>query len=211
MSITDKWIDISVPLNKNTITWPGTSFTNTEVSNKKNGDFATANEVTLNVHFGTHIDAPLHHIINGSTVDQIPLGRMNGQCRVLNFQKTHTITGKMLESKDIKEGEIILLKTDNSKIIRHGKFDKNYCALDLSAATYLAQMKISLIGIDYLSIQKFDDGPETHEVLLNEDIVILESIDLSDIAAGNYSIICLPMALTDLEAAPCRVLLSPIL
>lgn len=203
----ENWIDISVPMNKNTVCWPGTSFSVTNISNKENGDFATANEVKLNLHFGTHIDAPTHHIPNGKSVHEIALNKMNGKCRVLEIKNKTVVSAQDLQDYKVEEGEIILLKTANSAFIGQQPFNPNYCALSKDAATYLAEKKISLIGIDYLSIQKFEDSPETHEILLNKNIVILESINLTNVQAGTYEILCLPIKLTGVEAAPCRVLL----
>jgi arylformamidase len=64
-----------------------------------------------------------------------------------------------------------------------------------------------LVGIDYLSIQRFEDSPETHRILMRAGIVIVEGLDLTDAAPGAYDLVCLPLRLSQAEAAPARVIL----
>ena len=66
---------------------------------------------------------------------------------------------------------------------------------------------IRLVGIDYLSIQLFGDSSETHEILLQSDVLILEGLNLDGILAGKYELICLPLSILGAEGAPARAVL----
>lgn len=87
------------------------------------------------------------------------------------------------------------------------EFNKDFVALTVEAAEWLAKAGIGLVGIDYLSIQLFEDSSRTHEALLEAGIVILEGLNLHGIEPGSYELICLPLAICGAEGAPARVVL----
>ncbi|MFA6373307.1 MAG: hypothetical protein WCW68_11835, partial [Methanothrix sp.] len=69
-------------------------------------------------------------------------------------------------------------------------------------------MGVSLVGIDYLSVDKYgDDSLPVHGTLLENDVLILEGIDLAAVPSGRYSLICLPLSIKDAEASPVRAIL----
>jgi arylformamidase len=74
----------------------------------------------------------------------------------------------------------------------------------------LVDNKVILIGIDYYSIQKFNDPPDVHEILLQNEIIILETIDLRNVVEGNYNLYCAPLKIQGIEGAPCRAILTTI-
>ena len=78
------------------------------------------------------------------------------------------------------------------------------------AAAWVAERGIRTLGVDYLSVQRFDDGPETHRILLDAGTVIVEGLNLTGVAAGRYELICLPLKLIGAEGAPARALLRPL-
>ena len=68
-------------------------------------------------------------------------------------------------------------------------------------------MNIDLVGLDYLSIEKFGTkGMKIHKILLEKDTVILEGLNLKDVKPGNYELLCLPLKM-NLDGAPCRAVL----
>ena len=105
----------------------------------------------------------------------------------------------------------ILFKTRNSSFWNNAaSFRPDYTSLDADGARQLARMGIKLVGIDYLSIEKFGaETFETHHVLLSQGIVIVEGLDLRQISAGAYELICLPLRIAggSGDGAPARVVL----
>ena len=87
--------------------------------------------------------------------------------------------------------------------------DFTYVAPD--AAELMAGAGVQLVGIDYLSAEKFG-APEarTHQTLLGRNIPIVEGLDLRQISAGEYDLIILPLRVVGHEAAPARALLRPV-
>ncbi len=165
-------------------------------------------KITLNSHTGTHIDAPSHFLEEGETVEKIALENLVGPCRVLDF--THIqdkITDLDFESSEIREHEIILLKTKNSFLGVTAPFNQAFVYLDKMAAQLLALKKIKTVGIDYLGIEREQPSHETHCVLFKNKITIIEGLRLANVEAGNYFLCCLPLAIQGLEAAPARAIL----
>ena len=164
--------------------------------------------ITLGTHTGTHVDAPSHFLRDGKTIDMISLDRVMGRARVIDFMMVvDAISADDLERHDIQEGDIILLRTANSAQNVTDSFKGNFIYLDPSAAQYLAQKKIKAVAIDYLGIERGDPEHTTHITLMKADIAIIEGVRLSHVPAGDYFMICLPLAIIGLEAAPARAIL----
>src|SRR5262252_3695059 len=100
------------------------------------------------------------------------------------------------------------LRTSNStRCWNVDAFVEDYAHLDISAAKFLAERRIRMVGIDYLSIGRGEDGPEVHRILLGAGVVVLEGLDLSSTGPGLYDVICLPLRILGGDGAPARVAL----
>lgn len=153
---------------------------------------------------------PWHFLNDGSKTDSIDLAQMIGAALVVWLPGVKRITPDVLESIMLPRGTVrLLFRTDNSHLWAQGvrEFKKDFVALTVEAAEWLAKAGIGLVGIDYLSIQLFEDSSRTHEALLEVGIVILEGLNLHDIEPGSYELICLPLAVCGAEGAPARAVL----
>ncbi len=204
-------IDISVPLHPALPLWPGSKPVHIErVMNLADGDAANVSQLYIDVHSGTHIDAPLHFLPKGASTDEIPLDKLIGPCWVADFTGKKCIAAEDLEAAGIpKDTHRLLCKTDNSRYWKDfdQPFRYDFCALTLDAAHWVVQRGIWLVGIDCHSIQLYDDPFDTHVVLLEREVVILESLNLLDAAQGSYELLCLPLRVRDLEGVPVRAVL----
>lgn len=212
-NLSRKYIDISVPISPSLPCWPGSPAIQFERSlDLEKGDIATDTTVHFSVHTGTHIDAPLHFLRDGKSVDQIPLETLIGSVYVAEVPvQVEAITVDVLKSLALPDGvQRLLLKTQNSLLWSSGndKFDPDFVALTAKAAQWLVDRGIMVIGIDYLSIQRFADGPDTHQILLGASVVVIEGLDLSRVEPGEYELFCLPLKLKGVEGAPARVILG---
>ena len=212
-NLSRKYIDISVPVSPSLPCWPGSPAIQFERSlDLEKGDIATDTTVHFSVHTGTHIDAPLHFLQGGKSVDQITLETLIGPVYVAEVPaQVEVITVDVLKDLALPAGvQRLLLKTRNSLLWSSGsdKFDPDFVALTAEAAQWLVDRGVTVIGIDYLSIQRFTDGPETHQILLGANVVVIEGVDLSHVEPGNYELFCLPLKLEGVEGAPARVILS---
>jgi len=206
--------DISLPLSENLPIWPGDpSFSMTRSSSLAGGDDANVSELSLSVHTGTHIDAPCHFEADGMGIDQIPLDILIGPCRVFEMnevQKGQQIDRSHLEQLDLEGVTRLLFKTQNSRwwVQKNPTFRKDFISLSSDGANYLVDHGIKLVGIDALSIEKFDNvGYPTHHSLLKNNVIILEGLNLNKVPAGDYELIALPIKLKGADGAPTRAIL----
>ncbi len=206
--------DITLPISNELPTFPGDpSIAIDRVLSIDRGDPCTVSQVTLGVHTGTHIDAPVHQYAKGKTVDTIAIELLIGNCQVVEIDVAETIEVDHLREKDLGSYERVLFKTRNSREWQRTPltFNSSYVALGLSAARYLIENKCKLVGIDYLSVEAFHSKDNVvHKELFSHDVVILEGIDLSDVPVGEYELLCFPLKLMHCDAAPARVFLRSV-
>lgn len=199
-------IDISQPLHAGMFVYPGDPrFSSRVVNSFRKGNMCEVSELTLGSHCGTHIDAPLHMIPDGETMDSLPLHLFIGPCRVLTMPAA-VISERMLAERDIEEGERILLRTDPKGEYRGDRF--NPAVLSMRAAQYLAQKRVRLVGIDSPTVENMElcDG-EIHRTLMRAGVAILEGLCLEDATRERYILSALPLRLTGENGAPCRAVL----
>jgi arylformamidase len=103
----------------------------------------------------------------------------------------------------------LLLKTRNSELWAAGvtKFRNDYVALSADAARWVVDRGIRLVGIDYLSVQCYEDNPLTHQILMKAGVIIVEGLNLAAVEPGSYELICLPIRLVGADGAPVRAVL----
>lgn len=205
-----KYIDISVGVSSKLPTWPGSP--EAEFARRLDldrGDIANDTTIKMSVHTGTHVDAPLHFISEGSSVDKMCLDVLVGKAIVADVGNIDVITPEILEGLQLPSGvERLIIRTRNSQLWgKESNFKSDFVALTAEAAQWVVNQGIRLIGVDYLSVQRFNDGPETHIILLKSEVVIIEGLNLTNVIPGEYELICLPIKLEGVEAAPARVIL----
>jgi arylformamidase len=175
------------------------------------GDKVTMSRIEMTSHDGTHIDAPLHFIPGGTTIDAMPVETTIGPCRVIGIKDDASVTAKELKRYKIKAGERILFKTKNTPgVWAVRQFAGKSVTISLEAAQYLAAKKIRLVGIDYISVASADPMEninDVHKAFLGNGIYILEALNLAGVKPGKYELVCLPLRIEKGDAGPCRVLL----
>jgi arylformamidase len=188
-------IDVSVPVRPGMITYPGDPEVRLErVSSIAAGDVVNLSRLDLGVHSGTHVDAPLHFLDGGASVETLPLDVLVGPCVVVEG----------LDPAAVPAGaERVLFKTPNGRLWERDEFSEDFVALDAEAARALVAAGVRLVGIDYLSI----GDEEAHRILLGAGIVAVEGLDLREAEPGDYRLVCAPLKLVGAEGAPARVLL----
>ena len=204
--------DISIGIDENLPLWPGDPELRLHwAANIEQGDLVNLTELSMGIHTGTHIDAPLHFLPNGKPIDSLSLNVFVGEAQVVAIpQDVNLITVDILQDVCEIDATRILFKTKNSQLWETSQFQQDYVALEASAAQWLVDQGVQLVGIDYLSIAPFNDPAPTHKILLSNDVLIIESLDLRSVEPGLYTLICLPLKLMGREAAPARpILISP--
>ncbi len=204
-----KVIDISTPITEDTIMWEGESEPEIErfVSIKK-GDIANSSYVKMSLHTATHMDFPKHFFDDGKTQEDFELSKFYGKVYVVEI-KEDPVDRKAFEKANIPAGtKKLLIKTKNAGLYKKGSFSKEFAALNQSGAEWIVEKGIELVGIEYLSIEKYvNDNYSVHKTLLKNDVLIIEGLNLEKVAPGYYNLFALPLKIHGTDAAPIRVFL----
>ncbi len=204
--------DVSLPISNRMITWPGDPGVNVaRTLRMEDGDPANVSAIEMGAHTGTHVDAPFHFIPEGKPVDTLPLDVLIGPALVYHLPDVDAIDSAHLDALQIPPtAKRLLFKTRNSDLWARGvdEFQEDYVALTADAARWIAERGVRLVGVDYLSVQRFhDQEPATHVTLLQAGVVVIEGLNLSEVAPGAYDLYCLPLKLVGADGAPSRTIL----
>jgi arylformamidase len=208
--MTGDWIDISVPLRNGMVTWPGDApFERTSTLEMANGDQCNLSKISTTAHIGTHMDAPRHYLDGAAGIETMPIAASIGRARVIEIQDPEAIRTSELERRHLAKGERVLFKTRNSgSCWKTDHFQEKYIYIQPEAAHFLAEIGIQTVGVDYLSVGGFQSGgPETHRILLQAGIWIIEGLNLEHVEPGEYELICLPLKIIGGDGAPARAVL----
>jgi arylformamidase len=202
--------DISVPIRSGGLVYPGNPEIDISLQQAvAKGASANVSTIRFGSHTGTHADAARHFFDDGQPVDKIPLDRLIGPALLIGFSDSvRSVGATELDEHDIRNHKRILLRTRNSAFLSQREFVKDYTFLAPDGAQYLVDKGVELVGIDYLSIEQFHSGHHrTHRTLLERSVVIVEGLDLSAPAPGEYQFICLPLRIEGCDGAPARAVL----
>ena len=203
--------DVSVPIANTMPVWPGDPPVHLEQKSHESRDHShivTVTDIHMGSHTGTHFDAPFHMIHSGKKLDEFPLDVFVGKASVFEIPGVRSIGRSDLERFKWNGVERVLFKTENSNHWQDGKFFEEFVYLEPDGAEFLVERSVRLVAIDYLSIDKFkSESHPTHMVLLSKDILVIEGLNLKNIAPGEYMLYALPLNLRNVEGGPARVIL----
>ena len=208
---TQTWIDITVPMQSSMVCWPGDpQFSIERKDYQMDEQKLSVSTISMGSHTGTHVDAPLHCLNTGSSIEEMPLDATVGLAHVIEIKDTEIIEPAHLADKHIRQGQRVLLKTQNSsRRWQTEKFTTRYSHISTQTALYLVKKGIRSIGIDYLSVGgSQSEGMETHRILLEGGVWIIEGLNLSMVRPGKFHFICLPLKIIGGDGAPARAILK---
>ncbi len=206
-------IDITQAVSSKTVKWPDDTDPPSQkfLTHTDRGDPNTVSEWKMSSHTGTHVDARMHFIPHGWGMDDLNLTRSVGACRVVDLGHVQGhISRADLEAEEVAGQARLLFKTRNSNLglMQREKFEEGYVAISEDAAEYLVEIGVETVGVDYLSVEPFEDTEfHTHHTLLGADVVILEGLMLADVEPGEYFLVCLPLKLRGSDGSPARAIL----
>ena len=167
--------------------------------------YVTETRLELDVHTGTHIDAPRHMVIDGDTFETISMDDLVGQCKVFDLTQVEDgISKKDIERFDIQKDDFVFFKTKNSF---EDTFNFDFIYLAQDGAEYLSEIGVRGVGIDTLGIERSQEGHPTHKTLFAKKIIIIEGLRLKAINQGEYFMVAAPLKLEGTDGSPARVLL----
>lgn len=189
------------------------------------GDPAEMNQLVLGEHTGTHLDAPSHFVREGDparrNIDEIDLDRFIGRAVKLTFGP-FAPDNVQVTQEDIRAWEAEHIAIEERDIVlfdfqwghRWAKGEEGFDFLDRwpglsrSAAEYLAEKQVKLVGTDCISLDPGDGGDNlaAHLTLLPRGVLILENVcNLSEIRTESF-FMALPMKIAGGTGAPVRAI-----
>lgn len=198
-------IDISMELNEKTVVWVDDDQPKLIALARKPEAPVNFTWLDFGAHAGTHIDAPYYLFNEKWKSDEVPFEVLIGDCQVVDL----TDVDDLIEVEDLKKHSItcerILLKTQNS-YDNMEKYNPNHVALSTKAAEYLRDLGIKLIGYDYQSFER-NGAVDIHRIFMERNVVALDNLRLKETEEKLYKMICLPVKVTGIDAAPSRAIL----
>ncbi|WP_051202835.1 cyclase family protein [Desulfovibrio aminophilus] len=206
-------IDLTLALGPDLPVWPGTPGFSLEWTKRLGrGDSSNDSRLSLGSHMGTHLDAPLHVLPGGLSAEVVDLDAFLGPAQVVHLPGLREVAARDLEPLLAPGVRRLLVKTDNSRLWDGPPrpFATDFTALTQDAAELLVRAGVRLVGVDYLSVQRFGSRDATHAVLLGAGVAVLEGLDLRRAEPGIHELLCLPMKVAGAEAVPVRAVLRPL-
>lgn len=173
----------------------------TKIQEIKNGDECNLSMLTMCLHNGTHIDAPCHFLDGEKDITTLDLESVIGDCIVVEWSG-------LLDENNAKTVMDRLFKRYG--IIKRLLLKGRDVVLNLGGATVLTNYDLCLIGVEKSTVgneREQEDVEQVHRHLLKNEIVILESLDLSQVKEGAYMLLAQPLKIQGADGAPCRAIL----
>jgi arylformamidase len=212
-SLSEGWIDATATLDPATTpVYEGDAPMKFDfLKDMRKGDGFTLSVYSMGAHSGTHIDAPMHFVRDGASIDRVPLEPLLGAARVIDIaDAVQAIDAAELNRHDWKGAERVIFRTRSSLRgwMTSSTFHRDFAYIAPDAAQLLADAGVQLVGIDYISAEQFGaPAPMTHRILLGKGIPIVEGLALAGVPAGDYDLIVLPIKVAGHEGAPARAVL----
>jgi arylformamidase len=204
--------DVSMPVRNGGLVYPGNPPISISLMQSiAKGDTANVSRLDFGSHTATHVDAPLHFMQGGAGVDELPLDVLIGRARLIAVPDDALSVGEAeLRKHNLTGVTRLLIRTRNSAWLASGdpEFHKDFTHVAPDGASYLVSIGVRLVGVDYLSVEQFHSAEHrTHRTLLDNGVVIVEGMVLSEPPPGDYDLYCLPLLLAGLDGAPARAVL----
>jgi arylformamidase len=204
--MTKLW-DISPPIAADSPLFPGdTAYSQQWTARIGPGCPVNLSAITLSPHIGAHADAPLHYGEGAPTIGAVALAPYLGPCRVI-----HAIgCGPLVRPEHLAHAADrlpprVLVRTCAKAPTA---WSAEFSAFAPETIAWLASLGVRLVGIDSQSVDPADSKTlDSHHLLLQHDLRVLENLVLDEVPAGDFELIALPLKLTTADASPVRAVL----
>ena len=205
--MSNRWIDITLPLSKEIAVWPGdTPFSFEVVHTKQQTGSVNIGQITASVHTGTHADAPFHFNNSADTIDKLNINNYIGTAKVVDVTGLDLIGREELEGFHLDDTKRLLLKT--KKVTNVEQFPSSIPLLREDIGKFLQEKGIFLLGLDIPSVDDIESKElPIHHTLYQHGVNIIENLYLQDVAEGEYELIALPLKIVGADGSPVRAVL----
>lgn len=202
--LTMKIYDVSLPIYEGMPVYKNKPEKQPEFNTAQNGH-VTETRIAMDVHTGTHVDAPLHMVPGGDTIETLAIEKLVRKAKVIDLTSSREfISAEDLAGKDIQKDDFVLFKTKNSW---DTEFNFEFIYVNSDAAKVLAEIGIAGVGIDALGVERAQENHPTHKQLFQNNVIIIEGLQLKEVPEGEYLMVAAPLKIRGLDASPARIVL----
>ncbi len=158
----------------------------------------------VNVHLGTHIDAPVHMVGGAKFLNEYDVDRFVRKAVCIDARNHEILTAGLLSDVEVAAGMAVLFYTGTGDRYTEPSYATDYPSIDQALADALVKKGVSMVGVDMVSFDHDEPFP-IHKTLLGDDILLIENvINLGKVVGQHFKLYAMP-ANWRLEAAPARV------
>jgi len=161
------------------------------------------------VHLGAHADAPSHYHMKGEAISERPVARYLGKCQVIRVEGLGPKERARIEHihTEVRAPRVLV---DTQTFPDPERWNSDFAAFSPELLQWFADQGVSLVGIDTPSVDpENSQALESHQVLWQNDMAVLEGLVLKGVPEGIYTLIALPLPIEDGDASPVRAILVP--
>ena len=202
------YFDLTADITEKTTVYPGDpTYSSTNVVTLGEDSCFHLRKFTMGNHMGTHIDFPAHVVKGGKTSSDYPIGSLISESVILEVPPGVPCVGPGdFNLENIQEGDFVLFKTPNSEIPKDGEYRDEYVHLSVEMVEKLIELKVPLVGIDYMSVDSPDSETlPVHNTLLRNNVLIVENLNLKGVDPGRCKIFVMPINIPNMDGLPARV------
>jgi len=204
-----KYYDLTATISESTVVFPGDPIYKSEdVCSLVKGSQYHLCHMHFGNHTGTHVDFPAHVVPEGKTSSDFSINDFIGSGLIIEVPDTEkSITKSFVSSQSISAKDFVFFKTANSKLSKQIKFTDKYVYIEPDAADELLKKGVKIVGIDYISVDKYEaEDLPVHNSLLSNDVLLVEGLELNDVPIGRCKIYIMPINIRGMDGLPARVI-----
>lgn len=169
-----KLIDLTHTIVNGLPVYPGDGETVLKQTRFLEKDMFNNHRLEISVHAGTHIDSPMHFLDTKKYISQLPLEAFIGEGCLLDVRGQKKIELKEEYPSLIKENSIVLLYSGIDKMFGQEEYYYNHPELTIEFAEFLVEKKIKIVGMDFISPDKYPFN--IHTKLFKNNVLIIENL-----------------------------------
>ncbi len=203
-----EYYDLTAKVTESTVVFPGDpEYRSEDVCSLASGSQFHLCHMHLGNHTGTHIDFPAHVLIGGKTSSDFPIEALIGKGLIIEVPDSEkSITKAFVEKQSVLRNDFVFFKTSNSKLSKQARFTDKYVYIEPDAAEELLRKGVKIVGIDYISVDKYEsENLPVHKSLLSNNVLIVEGLELNNVPVGRCKIFIMPLNIPEKDGLPARV------